>query len=164
MDTSPNKIKRRTKGNSKVGRPTKMTENRINKLERAWALGATDGEACIYAGITKASLYFYQEGRDDFVERKELLKKTQVLKARLRLSKDLNSKDKWVANSTAKYLVDKHDGKPKQQQVSENNININVTTKEYKAINIRKQTISPYTAITDNANRSEGGDQPKGEQ
>jgi len=64
------------------GRPTKMTEVIVQKLEQAFSFGATDLEACRYAGICKATLYNWQSENPEFLDRKELLKSTPILKAR----------------------------------------------------------------------------------
>lgn len=65
-----------------IGRPTLMTEETLNKLEEIFALGGTDKEACFYAGISHQTLYNYQKDNHEFVERKEALKETPILKAR----------------------------------------------------------------------------------
>jgi hypothetical protein len=75
----------------KLGRPTKMTQSTINKLEEAFALGCTDAEACLYADISKQSLYNYQEKNPEFVERKGLLKQRPVLLARKSVVGDLEA-------------------------------------------------------------------------
>jgi hypothetical protein len=67
---------------SEVGRPTIMTPETLQKLEDAFALGCTDLEACVYADISKSTLYNYQEQHPEFVERKEELKEHPVLLAR----------------------------------------------------------------------------------
>ena len=72
-----------------AGRPTKMTENTVNKLEEAFALGCTDAEACLYADISKECLYQYQDKFPSFVDRKEQLKQRPVLLARSELIKGL---------------------------------------------------------------------------
>jgi hypothetical protein len=84
----------------KLGRPTKMTEATVNKLEEAFALGCTDAEACLYADISKQSLYNYQEKNPEFVERKELLKQKPVLQARKSVAGDLEGD----SNLALKYL------------------------------------------------------------
>ena len=66
----------------KVGRPTKMTELTVKKLEEAFAVGASDLEACFYADISKQTLYSYQDRHPEFVDRKERLKERPVLLAR----------------------------------------------------------------------------------
>lgn len=39
---------------NKGGRPTKMTQGTIKKLEEAFLRGLSDEEACLYANISKA--------------------------------------------------------------------------------------------------------------
>lgn len=65
-----------------AGRPTVMTETVVKKLEEAFAIGASDAEACFYADITKQTLYNYQEKNPEFIDRKEALKERPVLLAR----------------------------------------------------------------------------------
>jgi hypothetical protein len=65
-----------------MSRPTIMTEITVKKLEEAFALGCSDEEACIYADICKQTLYNYQNKNQEFLDRKELLKQTSILKAR----------------------------------------------------------------------------------
>ena len=66
----------------KNGRPTKMTEITVQKLEEAFALGCTDVEACFYAGIVKQTLYEYENKHPEFNDRKAALKESPVLLAR----------------------------------------------------------------------------------
>lgn len=66
----------------KVGRPTVMTPELINKLEEVFAIGGTDEEACFYADISKQTLYDYQKKFPEFVDRKEALKQKPFLLAR----------------------------------------------------------------------------------
>lgn len=72
------------------GRPTVMTQETIRKLEEAFALGATDAEACFYANIGKSTLYDYQTVNPAFVERKEELKERPILKARQTIVRSLD--------------------------------------------------------------------------
>ncbi len=71
------------------GRPTKMTEMTVKKLEEAFAIGASDGEACFYAGISKETLYTYQDKTPGFLDRKNSLKERPVLLARQSVIKGL---------------------------------------------------------------------------
>lgn len=71
-----------TNKNGTAGRPTKMTEATLKKLEEAFAFGSTDEEACFYADISHQTLYNYQKENPDFVERKEALKQRPILQAR----------------------------------------------------------------------------------
>lgn len=66
-----------------------MTPDTIKKLEEAFLIGCTDVEACLVAGINKATLYRYQNEHPDFIERKETLKKTPTYRARLTVVNDI---------------------------------------------------------------------------
>lgn len=60
----------------------------------------TDKMACLYAGISEATLYRYCEENQAFRERKELLKDTPNLKAQHELVKGINgnvSQARWWA-------------------------------------------------------------------
>ena len=92
------------------GRPTVMTDAVIAKLEQAFALGCTDAEACVYAGISRDTLYLYQSKHPGFHARKDELKTTPVLKARMVIVGAVESGDV----KTATWLVEKHDGKARQ--------------------------------------------------
>jgi hypothetical protein len=59
-----------------------MTEATIKKLEEAFAIGASDKEACFYADISHETLYTYQGKHPEFLERKQALKERPVLLAR----------------------------------------------------------------------------------
>lgn len=74
-----------------AGRPTKMTPETVKKLEEAFAIGASDGEACFYADISKETLYTYQDKTPGFLDRKNALKERPVLLARQTVVKALES-------------------------------------------------------------------------
>lgn len=68
------------------------------KLEQAFAIGCTDKEACIYAGITPDQLYYYTSTvNPQFQVIKEELKEKPILKARQTIVKGLDQADnaKW---------------------------------------------------------------------
>jgi hypothetical protein len=100
------------KGNG-AGRPTNMTENTVNKLEYAFSIGCTDLQACIYAGISKQTLYNYQDKTPGFVDRKQLLKENPVLLAKENVM--LALKEKNISIST--WLLERRDDdfKPKSK-------------------------------------------------
>jgi len=75
------------------GRPTVMTPEVVQKLEQAFCSDMTDLEACLYAGISKATLHTYQNANPKFKDRKELLKNTLSLKAKTRVAKEINAGD-----------------------------------------------------------------------
>jgi len=55
---------------NKGGRPTSMTKDTLKKLEHAFKIGATDEQACFYAGISHQTLYTYQKNTEGFLEQK----------------------------------------------------------------------------------------------
>lgn len=91
------------KSENKSGRPTKMTSDTLAKLEQAFSLGCSDLEACIFADIHPTVLYRFQERNPEFRERKEMLKKKLVLKARVIIARALENKDE----NTAKWYLER---------------------------------------------------------
>lgn len=76
-----------------VGRPRVITPEKIDKLEFAFAHGATDLQACFYAGISKSTFYDYLQENPDFSERKEALKNAITLRAKLNVAEKINDGD-----------------------------------------------------------------------
>lgn len=68
-----------------------MTPDTINKLEQAFAYGASDLEACAYADISHTTLYNYCQDNPKFLERKERLKEKPTLLARRTVVKAIES-------------------------------------------------------------------------
>ncbi len=82
------------------GRPTVMTPDVLRKLEDAFTNAFTDEMACLYAGISKTTLYDYCKENQEFAERKELLKNSPNLKAQHELVKGIEgnvSQARWWA-------------------------------------------------------------------
>lgn len=83
-----------------MARPTVMTPEVIAKLEEAFAWGCTDREACLWAGIAVSTLQLFQDNNPKFIERKEALKDTVILKSRKsvhdRVLKGDVDTSKWV--------------------------------------------------------------------
>lgn len=74
-------------------RPELCTKDVVAKLEFAFANSFTDEEACLYAWISKNTLYRYIEKNPEFWNQKELLKKSPNLKAKLNWINKINSND-----------------------------------------------------------------------
>ena len=107
--------------NSLVGRPPVIDKDVLNKLETSYSMGCTDSEACLFANISKQTLYNYQDKHPEFVERKEMLKEKLILKARSVIAESLNKKDE----NTAKWYLErkrKYEFSTKQ----ENEVNLNI--------------------------------------
>lgn len=94
------------KGKNKGGRSSVMTDEVLRKLEYAFAMGATDKEACFHAGIGASTLYDYQKENPEFSERKWGLKGSVVLKAKTNIASAIDKGDtdlsKWYLERKAK--------------------------------------------------------------
>lgn len=90
----------------KVGRPTVMTEEVLQKLEYAFMRGLSDVEACLYANIATSTLYNYCNDNPYFMERKEELKKYPTAQAKLNVTEAIENGDtdisKWYLERRAK--------------------------------------------------------------
>ena len=91
---------------TKTGRPTSMTDAIIRKLEDAYALGCSDREAALYAGIACSTLYRYQTEHPEFKERKEALKERPVLKARAAVMDSLESENEKERALMARWYLE----------------------------------------------------------
>ncbi len=74
-----------------------VTPEVLMKLEQAFAIGATDLEACFYANISKSTLYNYQKTNPEFLERKNELKQKPVLAARKVIVDAIDKDDREMA-------------------------------------------------------------------
>jgi len=98
------------------GRPTKITDDVIQKLEFAFVAGCTDLEACCYADISKSTLYDYCQKNDAFSERKETLKNQPIMQARFIVQEALIDGDLNTANR----VIDRKEG----QKIVQTNIEL----------------------------------------
>lgn len=91
---------------NKVGRPTVMTETMIGKLELLFAKGLSDREACHIANIALSTLYDYCNLNPEFAERKEALKDSPKINAKINVAEAIENKDidmsKWYLERKAK--------------------------------------------------------------
>lgn len=101
----------------KIGRPAKIDDKIVKKLEESFAIGANDTEACSYAGISRQSYYTYLKKNPKFFDRVQQLKTQLPLKAKKEL---VNLIEDGNAKAIFWYL-DKHEKRDKQAE--ENNEN-----------------------------------------
>lgn len=112
---------------NKGGRPTKMDELTVKKLEEAFLLGCSDLEACLVADISKQTLYTYQSKHPEFTDRKEMLKKTPIYKAR----KCVVEACEENPDLALKYLERKN---KKEFSLRTENLNAEVTKDEFESM------------------------------
>ena len=121
----------------KVGRPSKITQAVLSKLEEAYSIGCSDREACLLADISPSALYRYQEIHPEFRERKQTLQKALTIKARRVLQKDLDDGD----SVAARWYLER-----REKQEFSAKADIDVTTKQENCLSIeeRQQLWSEY--------------------
>lgn len=95
------------KEKKKVGRPSVMTPDIIDKLYYAFSIGCSDVEACAYANIAPSVLYRYQSNHDEFKERKEVLKANPILLAKEAVKKSLTSDNEKERNLMSRWVLEK---------------------------------------------------------
>jgi hypothetical protein len=74
-----------------AGRPTKMTESTLGKLEQAFALDSTVEQACFYADINPDTYYEYVKNHPEYSERIKALRNRPVLAALQKVVGDLTT-------------------------------------------------------------------------
>ena len=111
-----------------AGRPDKIDEKVLSKLEEGFSMGLTDVECCLYADIASATLYRYIEKNPKFRERKEELKNNLKMVAKTNLDKSIK---KWDLTDSKWYLErkgkDEFSLKQEIDQKSEIDLNINIS-------------------------------------
>lgn len=97
----------------KRGRPCGVTPEKLNKLEHGFMLGLNDSECCLYADISSSAFYRYLEKNPKFREKKELLKKKPLLKAKMNVNELLDQGDeittRWYLEKRSDEFSSKHD-------------------------------------------------------
>jgi len=105
-------------------RPPIMNKDIVAKLEEWFAMWFTDAEACLYANISKNTLYRYIDDNPEFWNRKELLKDQPKLKAKMNV---LNKIEEWDDYNSRWYLERKWKDEFSLKQETENKTEVNWT-------------------------------------
>lgn len=94
------------KNNKAAGRPTKMTEEVVGKLEYAFAKDFNVCEACDYAGIHRDSYYEWLKKCPEFSDRMEKAQTNLKRKAKINIADKIEEGDidvtKWFLERRAK--------------------------------------------------------------
>jgi len=90
---------------AEVGRPTKMTDEVIEKIENELKNGATLSQASFLADISLRTLYNYFNDYPEFKERCELLQGMVAYRARVNIKNKIELGD----IDTSKYWLDRKD-------------------------------------------------------
>jgi hypothetical protein len=95
-----------TKKKSNAGRPKKLTQKTLAKLEYAFSCGCPVTEACLYADIDVSTFYRNIPKGSKLFNRYMHLKDKPLLNARMNITKAVQTKDldtsKWYAERKAK--------------------------------------------------------------
>lgn len=70
------------KEENRTGRPTKYTEEIVQKLEVGFSRGYSIAEACSYAGIVKATYFNWVEEYEGFLDRMDIARNSLNMKAK----------------------------------------------------------------------------------
>ena len=115
-----------------TGRPKSIDEITLQKLEGAFANGATDVQACFLANICTATLYNYQNEHPEFIERKQALKDMIAYQAKANIKQSLLADDEKLKIETSKWYLER-----KNKKEFGNNVDITSDNKPLPIINIQ---------------------------
>jgi hypothetical protein len=99
------------KDKPKVGRPTVMTDEVLDKLRQAFLFGATKEEACAFADIGYRTLYDYVDRNPEFSQEIEKWQQSPILKAKKTVMNSLDDPkvSQWYLERRAKEFKPKQD-------------------------------------------------------
>ena len=90
-----------------VGRPSKMTPEAIAKLEFAFCKGFTDQQASDYVSIDISTLYDYCKKHPEFSHKKEKLKRTPNLTAKINLVEAMDNEDMTIKMNSSRFWAER---------------------------------------------------------
>jgi len=94
-------------GYCECGRPTKFTEDTIQKLKDAFAIDATIPQACKYAEIGKTVFYEWLKENSKFAEEIEAMREALPLKAKENIALKIHGKPTQGDIGLSKWLVER---------------------------------------------------------
>lgn len=116
------------------GRPTKLNDEVVNKLEVAFGLGCSIEEACFYADISKQTYFNWKENNKELFDRFEELKQKPILKARQAVVNGLNEPEfalKYLSKKKRDEFGDRIDLTTNGKDINNNQtINLSAFTQE----------------------------------
>ena len=89
-----------------AGRKSVFTQTALLELKQAFGVGATDAQACFYAGIGESTFYTHCKENPEFREEMNRLKENPILKAKTNVVKEIMDGDvnvsKWFLERRAR--------------------------------------------------------------
>jgi predicted HTH transcriptional regulator len=117
----------------KIDDVTSITSKEIENLEYYFTHGFTDEEACLQVNVSPSSFYLYCRNNPEWAERRQILKKKQVMKAKLLVSKNLEQeKDEYIK------MVYQED---KRQERARLKVDLGVTKEDEEDLNIKNVSL-----------------------
>lgn len=93
--------KRKSNGKKATGRPTKLTEDTVKKLEEIFRIDGSASEACSYAEVSEVSYYDWLKKDDKFSKRMRAAQKYPFIVAKRSLFAGVEG---WDQRSTIEFL------------------------------------------------------------
>lgn len=112
----------------------KQTPEVLNKLEQAFAIGATNAEACFFAGIAESTYYVWCNQNPELLELHKGLKSKPVLKARQEIVNAIDQGD----IATAKWYLERQ-----RKAEFSTQVNSEVTNREKPLTHIESEYVQP---------------------
>ena len=111
---------------NKVGRPNKIKDDELRKLETAFKMGCNNSESCAFADIPESTFYDYIKANPEFSVKIDKWKKNPILKAKHTIYQNLED------TKTAQWYLER---KCKQefstaQEVFNTNANLEITNEK----------------------------------
>lgn len=113
-----------------TGRPSKMTDDVLTKLDEAFSFSCKDEEACIKAGVSLSTFYAYCKKYPAYRQHTKLLQKLPQIGAKKVIAEAIEQGDK----SLAKWLLEKRCAD--EYGDAKTNLNLNFGTQEKIKINL----------------------------
>lgn len=111
-----------------------ITESKIKTLEYYFTCGFTDEEACLEADISTRTLYNYCTKNPEWAEKRQLLKRKPIMRAKLLVNKNLEEgKDEFVK------MVYQED---KRQERAKIKVDLWVTTEDEEEANVKQVSLN----------------------
>ena len=87
----------------KLGRPVKITNELVGKIEQGFKIGLNITECCVFVGINRDTLYEYIKKHPEFSDKIEEWKRNPIAKAKYTIYKNLDDPN------VAKWLLERKD-------------------------------------------------------
>lgn len=134
----------RGKAQTKAGRPTKINQETVRKLEMTASLDCTVSEMCFYADISRDTYYRWMKENKELSDRLTGLRNRPILKARQEVIKGLEGNPEFAL----KYLERKLPGEFGIRQKIEG-VQVQQVTTLMDVIKLANDENNPYSKLSE---------------